>query len=700
MRTWDQTKSSNRRIIFSNIIIILVAIGIIYRLGFWQIQRAESLVQEATPQWSLRIAMQPRRGQILDAKGRVMALNVNADTIAAIPAQIVDPSSAASALAPILNMQYDTIYTRLTSKSSQVYLKRMVSDEVSEQVHELNLMGIITIKESKRYYPNGSLAAQVLGFSGIDEGWYGLELYYEDSLQGQRGVLDFGVEETSSKEVSYTKPVDGDTLKLTLDLNVQSIVESHLNRAREQYKAESVMAIALNVKTGGVVASASVPSFDPNEYQAYSQELWRNPLVSDSFEPGSTFKIITIAAAIEEGLVDESDRFTCEGSIRVADRTIHCWNRQGHGVLDYYQIMQSSCNVGFIEIGQRIGAEKLYNYVNLFGFTERTNIDLPGEAKGIMFARNRFGPVELATTAFGQGPAVTPVQQIAAISAIGNNGLMIKPYVVDEIVSSSGELIYKHEIESYRVISEDTAKLVRKIMESVVTDGTGHRAYVEGYRVGGKTGTAQVALPQGGYDKDKFISSFIGFAPSDDPEIALFVAIKNPTSNPIGISGGIIAAPLFGDIMKDILRYLEVPTQITSVQKGINDVFEMPDLTGKTGDVAAAQLWSLGLTMEREGPASGKVIMQTPKAGVEVYPKDVVFIKTDPEGIDQTIDVEVPNLVGMSMRDASFLLGESGLRVEIKGSGIVENQFPAPGEVVRTHTIVTIELKPRGVSGE
>ncbi|MFP4456163.1 MAG: penicillin-binding transpeptidase domain-containing protein [Clostridia bacterium] len=698
MRKWNQNKTIKRRMVFGYIVVFLIAIGILVRLGYWQIDQRDVLLGKASSQWSLSIPIQPRRGTILDSKKRVMALNINADTIAAIPPQIEDIEYTASVLSEILEMSEEAILSRLNTDSKQIYLKRMVSDEISRQIQELNLLGIITIKESKRFYPNGSLAAQVLGFSGIDKGWTGIEYKYDESLQGTRGVISFGEESNADEKVSYTKPEDGQTLSLTIDLNIQSILEKHLKSAKSKYNAESAMAIAVDIKSGAILASSSIPSFDPNDYHDYSEVLWKNPLIEDAFEPGSTFKIITMAAALEESVLSTSDKYDCEGSIKVADKTIHCWDRQGHGLQNYYEIMQNSCNVGFIEIGKQLGASKLYDYIESFGFTGKTKVDLPSEASGIMFEKDRIGPVELATTSFGQGPAVTPIQQIMAIAAIGNNGEKMTPYVVENIKDNEGNTLYQHEKSSTKVISEETAILVREIMESVVTDGTGYRAYIEGYRIGGKTGTAQVALPQGGYDPNKFISSFIGLAPSNNPEVALFVAIKNPTTSPVNnISGGVIAAPLFGDIMKEVLRYLEVPKQITA--SFINETkseYEMPDLIGKSGEVAAAQIWAIGGSIEREGPATGSVIKQTPSPGSTISPGDKIYLETQAEATDENHEVEIPNLIGLSMREAAYKLGEVGLRVEANGSGLVVSQHPQAGETVRIHTIVTIDLKARG----
>ncbi len=696
MKIWDQNKTMKKRLVFGYIVVFIVAIGIILRLGYWQIDQREVLLSRANSQWSLSIPIEPRRGTILDTKGRTMAINVNADTIAAIPPQIENIDHTAKVISEILNVNIESVLSKLNSDAKQIFIKRMVTDEVSQQVRDLNLQGIITIKETKRFYPNGSLAAQLLGFSGIDKGWSGIEYEYDEVLQGKKGEINFGEKDINDK-VKYIKPEDGQSLTLTIDLNIQNILETHLSESLNKYSADSLMAIVVDIDTGAILASSAVPSFNPNEYQQYSEILWKNPLVQEAFEPGSTFKIITMAAAIEEGLLTQSDNFNCKGSIDIADRTIHCWDRQGHGLQNYYEIMQNSCNVGFIEIGRKLGVEKLYEYIDSFGFLSKTGIDLPFEVEGIMFQKEKMGPVELATTSFGQGPAVTPIQQIMAIATIGNNGISNVPYVVENIKDNNGDTVFEHKAKQTQVITKETSILIRNILESVVTDGTGYRAYIDGYRVGGKTGTAQVALPQGGYDPNKFISSFIGLAPSNNPEVALYVAIKNPRTSPLdSISGGVIAAPLFSDIMEEILTYLKVPKQVSfNFVNDSDSSVEMPDLKGISGEVAAAKIWAMSGVLERNGPPTGTVIKQTPEAGKLISPGDIIYIETSIGSNSENLEVEVPNLIGLSMRDAANTLGEIGLRVEIEGSGIVENQSPKAGEMVRTQTLVTIKLKPR-----
>ncbi len=699
MANAGMTNSKHRkRILFMMAIFILLALLMIGRLAYWQLYKSSWLENKASSQWTLSVSVQPRRGNIIDAKGRTLAINKNADTIAAIPRQISNPEQVAEVLAPILEMNIETLYSRLSANKSQVYLRRLVSPEISAEIQEQNLQGIIIVKESKRFYPNGSLASHVLGFSGIDEGWAGLELQYDSYLQGKNGIMRFGADEEGKKtsSVEYIRPEDGHTLELTLDIAIQSIIELNLEKALVKNQAESVLGIAMDVKTGGILGIAAKPDFDPNTYNDYDEELWRNPLVSDVFEPGSTFKIITMTAALEEGLVSKHDRFYDPGYINVAGSRIHCWKHGGHGSQSYEEIIQNSCNPGFVMLGQRIGATKLHKYITDFGFTEKTLIDLPGEGKGIMFNLNDMGPVELATTAFGQGPAVTPLQQIRAISALANDGLMTTPHLVKSITDKDDQLVYTFEDSNKKqVVSSETAQHICRLLESVVTDGTGGNAYVEGYRIGGKTGTAQIPKPGGGYYSNKFMASFIGLAPADDPQIALYVAIRDPKSTD-GHTGGRVAAPLFGEMMKDILRYLDVPTQITADKPSGANIVAVPDVLGLTAEKAAAQLWAHGFVSERDGIANGVVVSQTPAPGIELELGQKVIIKTESASNQPvSLDVVVPDIVGLTMRDAGNKLGMSGLRIEIEGSGIAVKQDPPAGEVVRRFSVVNVTFEKK-----
>ncbi|QOR36223.1 PASTA domain-containing protein [Clostridium sp. 'deep sea'] len=690
------TSSKHRkRILFLMVVFLLLTIVMISRLAYWQIYKSSWLEERASSQWVLSVPVSPRRGNIIDAKQRTLAMNKNADTIAAIPKQIVNAQAAAKVLAPILSIDEETLYSKLSVNKSQIYLKRLVDPEVSAKVREQNLQGIIIVKESKRFYPNVSLASHVLGFSGIDKGWSGLELKYDELLQGNKGAMRFGTDDEGQKTngVEYIRPEDGNTIELTIDIAIQSIMELALEKTYATHNADGVMAIAMDVKTGGILAMAGKPDFDPNSYGEYDEKLWRNPVVSDVFEPGSTFKIITMAAALEEGIVSKNDRFYDPGYIKVSGVTLHCWKSGGHGSQNYEEIIQNSCNPGFVLLGQRLGAERLHKYITDFGFTQKTKVDLPGEGSGIMFELEKMGPVELATTAFGQGPAVTPLQQIRAISAIANKGLMTTPHVVNKVIDKDNNVIYEFKDENKtQVVSTNTAEEVCRLLESVVVKGTGKLAFIEGYRIGGKTGTAQVAKPGGGYYSDNFVASFIGMAPADDPQIALFVAIRNPKGS--SHQGGRIAAPLFGEMMRDILRYMDVPTQLTTEKPSFDNYVAVPDLLGLTAEKAAAQLWAKGFITERDGIANGVVVSQTPAPGVKLEIGQKVVIKTTSQsGNSESFDVTVPDVKGLSLKQASMKLGEAGLRIEIDGSGVAVSQDPKPGEVVRKLSIVTVKFK-------
>lgn len=688
---------NRKRIIWLFLIYFLLTVIMIARLAYWQLYKSEWLEKKALSQWTLSIPIQPKRGTIYDNHGRPLAINSNADTIAAVPKQVSDVLETARTLAPILNMSVDALSEKLATNKAQIYIKRRVDPEVSAKIQEKNLPGIVIVKESKRYYPNDNLASHVLGFAGIDQGWSGLELQYDQYLQGHNGVMNFGADEEGEQKnaVSYVKPVAGNNLELTLDLVMQSIVELNLEKALVQHNASSVTAIAMDIHTGGILAMANKPDFNPNDYQAYEQALWRNGAISDMFEPGSTFKIITMASVLEENLVSAGDRFYDPGYIIVAGERIGCWKYGGHGSQDYREIIQNSCNPGFVMLGQRLGVHKLYNHIVDFGFTEKTLIDLPGEAKGIMFKEEQMGPVELATTAFGQGPAVTPIQQIRAIAAIANDGVMTTPHLVNRIVDKDDQVIYAFEDTVKRqVISKETSEDMCELLESVVSEGTGNRAFIEGYKIAGKTGTAQVPKEGGGYYSNKYIASFIGFAPADDPQIALFVSIKDPRG-PYGYFGGVIAAPLFGNMMFDILRYLEVPTSVDQVTTQDHKQ-EVPSVIGLPLDTACAQLRAKGFSPQINGGTKGIVTSQTPAPGILLDTGEKIVISVDPaQKPDESVEVVVPDITGLSMREASNRLGLSGLRINILGTGVAIEQDIKAGEKVRRNSVITVKFEPR-----
>ncbi|WP_058307911.1 stage V sporulation protein D [Gracilibacillus massiliensis] len=618
-----------RRIVTVFLFAFLVMAVIVFRLGYVQFIWSDFLIAQAEELWSRDIVFEPERGKIVDRNEEILAENISAPTVMVVPRQVIEPEETAKALSEVLGMSYQDALTAITKNERIVRLHpegRKISEEKAIAVQTLNLAGVYIAEDSIRHYPNGAYLSHVLGFSGVDnQGLTGLELYYEDYLSGTPGSLSF-YSDAKGKRMpqmadKYTAPVDGYNLQLTTDNRVQTIIERELDIAEEKYNPDGAIAIAVNPKDGSVLGMSSRPNFDPANYKELSAEVYnRNLPIWSTYEPGSTFKIITLAAALEEGLVDLlEDEYTDDGDIEVGGTHLHCWKSGGHGHQTFLEVVQNSCNPGFIVLGQKLGKEKLFSYIEKFGFGEKTGVDLQGEATGILFDLENVGPVELATTSFGQGVSVTPIQQVMAVSAAINGGYLYEPYVAKAFLDPiTGEAIEEMEpVLKDRVISSETSKEIRETLESVVAVGTGRSAYVEGYRVGGKTGTAQKVGENGRYLENNHIVSFIGFAPANDPEIVVYVAVDNPKD--VVQFGGVVAAPIVGNIIDDSLRALGVPKQEDGLEKEYQwpdtPLVEVPDLIGLNKKELRQYLLSLQVEVVGEG---NYIIDQAPSAGEKI----------------------------------------------------------------------------------
>ncbi|KRG14159.1 stage V sporulation protein D [Virgibacillus soli] len=597
------------------------------RLGYVQFGMGKSLTDLARDSWSRNIPFEPERGEILDRNGVSIAENKSAPTVYVIPRQIEDPAGTAEKLAKVLDGSKEDIYQRVSKNSSIERLPegRKITFEKAKEVQALDLKGVYIAEDSKRHYPFGKYLSHVLGFTGIDnQGLAGLELYYDKELKGEKGSVQFFSDAKGKRmpEMSdeFDPPEDGYNLKLTIDTKIQSIIERELDNAEAQYNPDGIISIAMDPNTGEILGMSSRPSFDPADFQNVPQEVYnRNLPIWSTYEPGSTFKIITLAAALEEGKVDlEEEHFHDHGSVKVGGANLRCWKSGGHGDQTFLEVVQNSCNPGFVELGQRLGKEKLFDYIRGFGFGEKTGIDLAGEGTGILFKMDQVGPVELATTSFGQGVSVTPIQQVAAVAAAVNGGTLYQPYIAKELVDPrTGEVVMrKTPVSKRKVISESTSKEVRHALESVVAQGTGGNAFVDFYRVGGKTGTAQKAK-DGRYLENNYVVSFIGFAPADDPQIVVYTAVDNPKGTVQ--FGGTVAAPIVGNILEDALQAMDIKPRENQIEKEKkwNDpvMITVPDLKGMTIKEIQQQMYNLQLKTSGEG---SKVIQQSPKPGAKV----------------------------------------------------------------------------------
>jgi stage V sporulation protein D (sporulation-specific penicillin-binding protein) len=616
-----------KRLMIAMFVGILIFLIIDVRLGYVQFVLGDMLTDQAKGSWSRNIPFEPERGEIIDRNGVPLATNISAPTVYVVPRQVKDPAATSEKLATVLNIPKENAYRQITQGESIVRIKegRKISHEKAKEIRALGLEGVYIGEDSKRHYPFGSYLSHVLGFSGVDnQGLMGLELYYDKELSGERGSVKFYAnakgERMNDMADDYEHPVDGLDLKLTIDTKIQTIMERELDIAEATYNPDGIIAIAMDPNNGKILGMSSRPTFDPASFQNVPQEVYnRNLPVWSSYEPGSTFKIITLAAALEEGKVDlEKEHFHDSGSVEVAGARLKCWKRGGHGSQSFLEVVQNSCNPGFVELGQRLGKDTLFKYIKDFGFGQKTGIDLAGEGSGILFNLNRVGPVELATTAFGQGVSVTPIQQVAAVAAAVNGGTLYKPYIAQELIDPvTKEVVMRNTpVAKRRVISEETSKEIRHALETVVAQGSGFRAFVDSYRIGGKTGTAQKAQ-NGRYLENNFIVSFMGFAPADDPQIVVYVAVDNPKGGLI--FGGTVAAPIVGSIMKDGLMALGVEPRKDQIEKEIKwpdrPLITLPDLTGMTKLEITEQLLDLKIDASGEGDI---VVRQSPEAGSKV----------------------------------------------------------------------------------
>jgi stage V sporulation protein D (sporulation-specific penicillin-binding protein) len=622
-----------RRIFIALAIGIVLYSALITRLGYIQLVQGPWLQNEANQLWSRNIPFEAKRGKILDRNGQVLVTNTSVPSVMAIPAQVTDPHQTAKKLAVILGQKEEDIYKAITKRVliNRVPGGRKISVEKARQIQALALPGIQVAEDTERFYPNGALAAHLLGFTGIDnQGLTGLERVYDKFLKGTDGYVSFPADARGRMmpggSEQYIAPIDGMDMYLTIDSTIQSFIERELDQAMVAYQPDDAIAIAMNPKTGEILGMGSRPTFDPSKYRDYPSETYnRNLPIWKTYEPGSTFKIVTLAAALNEGVVSLNEGFYDPGYIVVAGKRLRCWKRQGHGQETMLEVVENSCNPGFVAMGQRLQKERMFEYIKKFGFGQKTGIDLIGEENGLLFNLKNVGPVELGTTSFGQGVSVTPIQQMAAVAAAINGGKLMKPYIAKEWRDSVTHDIVGRTLptEVRQVITPETSAKVRYALESVVARGTGGKAFIEGYRVGGKTGTAQ-KVKNGRYVDGEYIVSFIGFAPADDPQILVYVAVDNPKALAFG---GLIAAPSVKSILESSLQYLKVPKRQGQIKKeylyGDKKYMEVPEMTGLSLKEVATAFDSLPLVVSGKG---SHVIKQSPAPGEKIEEGSKIWI--------------------------------------------------------------------------
>lgn len=626
-------KNIHKRMKIILLSIFFCFIVIIAKVFYIQVIEYNKLNTLASSLWNRNLPIEADRGKILDTNGIVLANNLTTTSLVLIPSQIKDKDRVSEDLATILGVTKEEMdkHVKKSTSIERVHPEgRRLSYDVAEKIDALGYDGVYLVRESKRYYPYDTMLANTIGFVGIDnQGLGGLEQIYDAYLTGESGAIKYSSDAKGQKlELSevYVEPQNGMDLMLTVNYDIQAAVERELDNVVTKYNPDNALALVMDPNSGAILAMASRPTFDPNNYQDYTvEEINRNLPIWATYEPGSTFKIITLAAALEENVVNlETDNFYDAGAVQVENARIRCWKAGGHGAQTFLQVVENSCNPGFVELGQRLGKETLFSYIKNFGFGTKTGIDLTGEGSGILFNLNKVGPVELATTSFGQGVSVTPIQQITAVSAAINGGTLYKPYIVKAILEpETGDVIKQTTPTVVRqVISEETSEKVRYALESVVANGTGRNAYIDGYRVGGKTGTAQ-KVNNGVYMVGNYIVSFIGFLPADDPEVIVYVAVDNPKG--ITQYGGTVSAPIAKSILEEAIDALDIEKRSDAPEKEYkwNEVkyAEVPNVVG----LSVSEAKKLLSKFQIEYTGSGEVVLtQSPEAGERILENSTV----------------------------------------------------------------------------
>lgn len=605
--------------------VLLIFSIIVIRVFYVEVIMYDKLNINANNLWSRNLPIGADRGNIYDRNGKLLAGNLTTVSLVLIPNQIDDKEKVAKDLSEILNVSYDEMYKHVSKKTSieRVHPEgRRLDFQTADRISDLHYKGVYLLKEGVRYYPNNNVLSHTLGYVGIDnQGLSGIELTYDKYLEGKDGSIKYysdGKGNKLNESEIYNSPQDGMDLTLTIDLDLQLSIENELDNIIKKYDPEHALIMAMDPSNGDILGIASRPDFNPNNYKDYDVEVInRNLPIWMTYEPGSTFKIITLSSSINENTVNLfEDHFYDSGVIDVDGAKIHCWKHGGHKDQTILNVVENSCNPGFVYLGSLLGKERLMKYINEFGFGEKTGIDLNGEGEGILFNLNRMGPVELATTSFGQGISVTPIQQVTAVSAAINGGNLYTPHIVKSI-SLENNVIKRFDKELKRkVISDDTSKLVRFALESVVANGSGRNAYIENYRIGGKTGTAQ-KVTDGHYVDGDYILSFIGFMPADNPQIVLYVAIDHPKN--VIQYGGQVAAPIAKNILTSAISILNIDSSKDGIPKKYNyydkKYIIVPDVTGYTVSEANKMLQGFNILYSGDG---NKVIYQSPPANTYI----------------------------------------------------------------------------------
>lgn len=711
---------SKKRLMFIFIAVLIVSFFLILRLGYIQIVDGEELKKGALEQWTKGIEIKSKRGTIYDRNGKKLAISISSYTVWANIKEIEDPENTAMKIAEILDMEESVTYEKITKKQNLEKIKQWITKEEAKELRELKLPGIEIVDDNKRFYPYEDFASHIIGFTDIDNyGLYGIEKAYDKYLSGAPGRW-VKIEDARGKQMPYKgekiqDAQDGLNAVLTIDETIQHLVEKAATESLAATKAKNVSIMVMEPATGDILAMSNLPQYNPNkprepldeqkkgEWANLSKEelenkwydMWRNFAINDAYEPGSTFKTIVAAAALEENLVNINSNFNCDGFIRdIPGEVLKCsrWYNP-HGAQTLKEGMENSCNIVFVDLGRKLGKEKLYKYIKAFGFGETTGIELTGEQGGIIPPNTEsIKEVNLATMSYGYGIAVTPIQLINAISAIANGGNLMKPRLVSELMDNEGNAVIENETEIIRrVISKSTSETMLEMMEGVVSEGTGISAYVPGYRVAGKTGTAQKII-DGRYVSGKYIGSFVATAPADNPQIVVLVIVDEPKGM---YYGGSVAAPVAGELIEEILTYLNIEQEFTEKEKEeLEDIEEVPDVRNKKIGEAGKILAAAGFKYTTESVnivEDSAVVGQFPLPGKKVAKGSIIdlYLKEELNSEDKII---MPDLIKKSKDKVINILDNLGLKYQFEGEGVAISQKPEPGMKIDIKSNIEVEF--------
>lgn len=702
--------------------IVVVFFILILRLSYIMIVKRDEYSYRAEEQWTSEVSIDARRGRILDRNGVELAVSANVYRVdfdlnsvrQYLKNNSLTNADIAGKIADAVGIEENKVMEKLETKlasganAGSATLIRRIEKESADKVNNLNIDGVIVSPDTKRYYPKGEFLAHVLGSTNVDgQGLTGVELQYNEYLSGVPGVriseIERNEENLSYTISNFTEPIDGKDVTLTTDSKIQAIAEKVAEKGLVDNQAKRVSIMVMNPNNGEILAMVNKPDFDPNNafdgFEDFSgetdgeklQKMWRNSLVNDTFEPGSIFKVVTMVTALEEGIASESDTFECGGSLQVGSHTIKCWKTSGHGSQILPQILQNSCNVGFMKLGEKIGKETLNEYIKKLGFGKTTGIDLPGEASGIVKKTESITESDLATISFGQTNTVTAIQYMQAFNALANGGSLIQPHILKEVshYDNTGTKIVDETFEpviSKNVLSAESTATLRDYLERTVNEGGSNKSYIEGYHIGGKTGTAQkVNSVTGGYESGKYISSMAAMAPIDSPEITAFISIDEPSNG--AYYAGVVTAPLMKILLTDIFNYMD--SEFSEDYNAVARDILIPEIRGKSIEEAKKILKDVNLEYNIEG--SGESVTNTqPYPGYTVKEGTKITIYTG-DAVDNN-KVSMPDLTGFSVTSAEDVLDNLGIKYILEGDGFVIDQSIPAGEVITTGSNVRLTL--------